>query len=134
MKRTITAVLLAAAILWISCDNPLNNGDGTKVERKNGRVVIIDRTGKRWDVTHAEQKYGLKGENFQFGLGPFAIQPIMNPNFLNPGDPRFPSPQSDFLVIGATLNGDIRAYPIEVLNFHEIANDRFGNAQVSIAY
>ena len=44
-----------------------------------GRVVIKDRTGKEWDVTHARDNYGLNPSQYQYGIGPFAIPPILNP-------------------------------------------------------
>ena len=63
-------------------------------------MLIVDDTGKEWDVTHAEENYGLKAENFQFGLGPFAITPIQDPQFVFEGEPGFPGPDETFLVIG----------------------------------
>ncbi|MBN4079511.1 DUF3179 domain-containing protein [Beggiatoa alba] len=48
-------------------------------------------------------------------------------------DPRFISAsQADFLndndrILGINLNGETKAYPIRILNYHEIVNDRFGN-------
>lgn len=37
-------------------------------------------------------------------------------------------------VIGVTINGDIRAYPLQFLMWHEIVNDTVGGVPVSVAY
>ena len=54
--------------------------------------------------------------------------------------PKFvPVSGADFMsmsdkVMGVNYNGEIRAYPVKILNWHEIVNDRFGNKSVVITY
>lgn len=54
--------------------------------------------------------------------------------------PRFvKAPQADFLkagdrVYGIQFNGVVKAYPIKILNWHEIVNDWFGNDPLVITY
>ena len=100
----------------------------------DNRVFITDRTGKRWDVTHARDHYGLQPSQYEFGLGPYAISPIVNPQMLDPGHPDYPEDGATFLVLGTSLNGFTRAYPIEAMSWHEIANEEFGRAHVAVAY
>lgn len=38
------------------------------------------------------------------------------------------------IVIGIVIDGEARAYPYEILNWHEIVNDKFGDQHVSITY
>lgn len=38
------------------------------------------------------------------------------------------------LVIGVQLNGVVRAYPLAILGWHEIVNDRFGEIPVTVTY
>jgi hypothetical protein len=38
------------------------------------------------------------------------------------------------LVLGLNINGDIRAYPLQILVWHEIVNDRVGSIPVAITY
>ena len=50
-----------------------------------------------------------------------------------------PASQATFLgdssrVIGVTVNGESRAWPISVLNYHEIINDRLNGAPVAVTY
>jgi peroxiredoxin len=40
----------------------------------------------------------------------------------------------DDLVLGLSRNGIARAYPIKILNWHEIVNDRFGDEPIAITY
>ncbi len=37
-------------------------------------------------------------------------------------------------VIGVVQGNDARAYPLKILNFHEIVNDRLGNVPVAVTY
>jgi hypothetical protein len=37
-------------------------------------------------------------------------------------------------VIGLSINGDVRAYPIRILMWHEIVNDRVGGVPVAVTY
>lgn len=55
-------------------------------------------------------------------------------------DPVFESPDesgwldADARVLGLALNGVQKAYPIAILNWHEVVNDRFGNIPVAITF
>ncbi len=49
-----------------------------------------------------------------------------NLGFCRDADCRYPAP--DELVFGVSLNGDSRAYPLRLLNWHEMANDVIGSA------
>lgn len=47
--------------------------------------------------------------------------------------------QANFLsgedqVLGVSLNGESRAYPIRLLNWHEIVNDRLGGRDIAVTY
>jgi len=54
-------------------------------------------------------------------------------------DPKFdnaqttPFPQEE-LVIGVVVNGEAKAYPFGIMNWHEIVNDTVGNVNLSISY
>ena len=113
---------------------PPNQGSEGADQQPLGNGTIIDQTGKRWDVAHA-RKYGLAPSGYQYGLGPFAIRPLMNPEMLSPEDPGYPGDFANFMVLGTTLNGFTRAYPTwDVLSSFEIANEKFGDAHVAVAF
>lgn len=53
--------------------------------------------------------------------------------------PRFVEPKAariapDARVLGIVVNGDARAYPISILNWHEIVNDRVGGRAVVVTF
>jgi len=127
-------IIGVSIILLSSCSKIFqNDSDSPDIRRDNGQVYIIDNTGKQWNITHAIENYGMQAERFQFGLGPNAIPPILSPKFVSPNQSGFPAGDSR-LVIGFNLDGDIRAYPIDVLTRHEIADDKFGKINVAAAY
>ena len=50
-----------------------------------------------------------------------------------------PAAEADYLqpfeaVLGLAINGDVRAYPLRIMDWHEMANDTVGGVPVSIAY
>jgi hypothetical protein len=60
------------------------------------------------------------------------IPSIDNPKFVKAQEAQFVSP--DDLVIGLRLNGETRAYPLSILVWHEIVNDKFGDIPVAVTY
>jgi hypothetical protein len=50
------------------------------------------------------------------------------------GEAGFPSDNNETRVIGTELNGDVRAYPLSVLNNHEVADEKFDSTYVAVAY
>lgn len=42
--------------------------------------------------------------------------------------------QGSDLVIGLDINGDVRAYPLQILVWHEIVNDKVGGTPVAVTY
>ena len=133
MRFVFLFLASAALLILASCFGPSEPGP-RDIIREDGKVFIVDETGKRWEVTHAEKEYGLKAENFQFGLGPNAIPPIRNPKFYSPGDPSYPVSTETFLVLGTMINGESRAYPIGVMSAHEVAIESFDSTHVTVAY
>ena len=132
MKKYIILSLILLTSFW-RCNNKDPNGPAD-IKRENNKIYIIDNTGKKWDVTHAFERYGMKSENYQYGLGPYAIQPINLPMMLSPGDAGYPKDNSTETVIGVNIAGDIRAYSIAKLSRHEVVNDVIGGVYVSVVY
>ncbi len=67
------------------------------------------------------------------GPPPDGIPPIDNPKFLSVVDGSKFLKDSD-LVVGLTINGEIRAYPLLILVWHEIVNDNVGGVPVAVTY
>jgi hypothetical protein len=141
MDRVFNLLLVLTTLIILSCDESgtMSSIDVATVDKKadstgNDSIFIIDRTGKRWDVTHAVNEYGFVAGQFQFGAGPYAIRPILEPEMLSPGDPGYPASDESMRVIGTSLNGSVRAYPLHILAGHEIADEKFGNIYVAVGY
>jgi hypothetical protein len=99
-----------------------------------GPVVIVDQTGKEWDVSTAVHEYGFDVSGFEFGLGPYAIPPLIEPPLLSPGDRDYPPDDETFLALGASINGDARAYGKLDIVRHEVVDEFIGGVPVAVAY
>ncbi|MGI9328592.1 MAG: DUF3179 domain-containing protein [Pseudomonadales bacterium] len=60
------------------------------------------------------------------------IPAIDKPRFIEAQDAHWLLPQAR--VLGVQRGGEARAYPIEILNWHELVNDQFGDEGVLISY
>lgn len=134
-RRFVELAPPLSVLLMLACaESPPTAPPPEAIIDDEERILIVDRTGKSWDITHAVNVYGFKPGGFQFGLGPNAIPPIVSPSFLCPEADRYPADDETFLVMGVQLNGHTRAYPITVMSAHEVVDDRFGNRLAAVAY
>ena len=131
-QETVTLTDVPQATVIIEVDTTKDDQDNDSTN--NQKIWIVDRTGKRWDITHAVDRYEFVPENFQFGLGPYAIEPVNDPKMLTPEDDGYPDPGDDQLVIGVKLNGHVRAYPLRYLVDYEVVNERFEDSLVAVTY
>lgn len=60
------------------------------------------------------------------------IPALTDPKFISAGQAKYLKPQDR--VLGVVLNGEARAYPLRILNWHEIVNDIIGPSPVVITY
>jgi hypothetical protein len=139
--RTILAAILIIPLFALavcgeksSTGPPADPGGDQPDPPVEERILLTDRTGKQWDITHAVKVYGMQPENFQFGLGPNAIRPINDPAMVSAGQPGYPDDGAAIDVIGTSINGDARAYPVQALAGHEVANDAAGGVPIAVIY
>ena len=66
------------------------------------------------------------------GPGKDGIPAIHNPKFISPDQAGFLKP--DDQVISVTHKGTTRAYPIRILDWHEVVNDSIGDFAFSVTY
>ena len=66
------------------------------------------------------------------GVLPDGIPDIRDPKMLTPDDADFLD--EDERVFGVSINGDSRAYPLRIINAHEMVNDTVGGEPVSLAW
>ena len=131
-----TVFLLLILFFGLSCsDSSDATGDSfVDHDTSTGRITLTDRTGKVWDITHAVKQYGFDPSLFRFGLGTNAITPILNPRFISPEENNYPAVSETMPVIGLAVSEEARAYPLYILNRHEVVDDRIANRNVAVAY
>ena len=86
-----------------------------------------------FDMTEAS----IDPRKFDHGLGADAIPSIDKPAFMSKGDPEFDEKDEDDSsqkVIGVFAEGEARAYPISIMNRHELVNDAFGDTHLTVAW
>ena len=66
------------------------------------------------------------------GPPPDGIPPIDDPTFLNVEDVDFLADNEPVLAL--EIDGDARAYPVQIMTWHEIVNDTVGEAPVTVSY
>ena len=135
MRRLLILLVGFGVLINMSCSHVEGPGDLSPVVKNEGdRIFIVDQTGKEWDITHAVRNYAFSPTEFQFGLGPRAIRPILNPQFATAGHPSYPADDFDGVVIGTEIGGDSRAYRLSDLNAHEVVDDKFGDLHVAVGW
>jgi hypothetical protein len=60
------------------------------------------------------------------------IPSIDHPQFIKPSEVNFL--RDDDRVLSVKINNDVRAYPLRILNWHEIVNDQVGDHAIAITY
>jgi len=66
------------------------------------------------------------------GPPPDGIPPIDDPRFLAPGDATFLAEREPVLAV--EIGGEAKAYPLQIMTWHEIVNDEIGGVPVSVTY
>ena len=123
--RFIVAVAMAAMIGMV--DAPF--AQAAPVFRENGKVLIVDQRGERWDVTQAES-LGFDPRGFQYGIGRNAFTPL-DDSRIRKGDERIPEWTR---VIGVKGGSSQRAYSVPTLWSHEVANSNLDGKPVTVGY
>ena len=66
------------------------------------------------------------------GVRKDGIPALTNPKYVQPDAATYLTPEE--LVFGVSINGDPRAYPLRILDWHEMFNDVVGGKPVTLAY
>jgi hypothetical protein len=85
------------------------------------------------DLLAADAPSRIRVEEIVWGGVPYEGIPALDePPSLKPEEAGYLQP--DEPVFGIALNGEARAYPLRILDWHEMVNDRVGGVDFSIAY
>ncbi len=67
------------------------------------------------------------------GLGPFDMPALDEPKYVDAAGKRAAYLDGDEPVVGVSINGQARAYPLRILDHHEIVNDTVGGVPISLS-
>ncbi|MCG2589250.1 DUF3179 domain-containing protein [Rhodohalobacter sulfatireducens] len=104
-------VLVTSMLLWMSCNTTSNDNVGTS-------------SGGDWLIPVQEVVDG--------GPGKDGIPSIENPSFQSVNEANFV--QDERLVIGVKIDEEVRLYPHQVMDWHEIVNDEINGQHFSLTY
>ncbi len=96
------------------------------VDRETGMQFPQEKT--RLDLTKINWGGVLKDD----GSGISSIPALVNPTMVSPEEANYLRDHDR--VFGVSINGDVRAYPLRIMNWHEMANDVVGGKPVALAY
>jgi hypothetical protein len=133
-KKAIAVIAMLSIfgiILSIIIIVPIINSNPTSIS-----ITAVDNTNSAAVAITAEEKEKSIVPLDQIVSGgppPDGIPSIDNPKFISVQE------ASKFLedsehVLGLNINGDIRAYPLQILVWHEIVNDKVGGMPVAVTY
>lgn len=78
-------------------------------------------------------RMGIRIEEIAWGgVVKDGIPSLDRPTMIAAGDADYM--RSDDLVFGVAINGDVRAYPLRIMGWHEMFNDVIGDVPVALAY
>ncbi len=129
LMRTFALILFAlSGVVTVS----VSAGDQTprevKVERKP-KYISNGPGQKPFDVT----RHTVPLSEIERSVPKNAIPALVNPRFIAPGEVGKLLEAKD-RVLGVFLNGEAKAYPVRILNWHELANDEVGGHPVLVSW
>ncbi len=126
----LAALATAAAAVLAGCSTERT----TVTEIPHDPVVLVDADGLETDISYAVYELGMEADRFEFGLGVGAIQPLIQPRLVGPGQPGYPAPDGTFLVVATEIQGDARAYGMFDIRRNEVVDEIIGGAHVAVTY
>jgi hypothetical protein len=85
------------------------------------------------EFLHAGVKHRTRLEEIQWGgVRKDGIPALTNPRHVPASAATWLTPEE--LVLGVVVRGDARAYPLRIMDWHEMANDVVGGVPISLAY
>ena len=124
----IGVVIVAFSILFSFNSN--NVTDFTPVEYQSGEfsepipMMIMETNGVKHSIPLDKIKGGGPPKDGIPSIDDPVFAGVQNSNFMSDSD----------TVIGLEINGEAKAYPIFILVWHEIVNDKVGDTPVSVTY
>ena len=131
MKQALCALLLAAVLAGCGSHRASTNPNAKATNDAPLSAVELQELSAGWKTNFARHIVPLR--EFQSGgPGKDGIQALDRPRFLRVAEVNFLRPQEP--VIALALAGRTRAYPLQILVWHEIVNDVVGGVPVAVTF
>ncbi len=114
-------LLITVSLLLFTCEHQPtapDSGDGSDND------ATPKNSGETWSIP---QEHVYDG-----GPGKDGIPALSNPEFISKDQATFLSPND--LVVGVKFGDEVRAYPHQILDWHEIVNDDIHGKKLSVTY
>ncbi|MDF1573693.1 MAG: DUF3179 domain-containing protein [Bacteroidales bacterium] len=116
MKRILFIGLLFSLMLLWGCGKETGSNGNSSVQGSG-----------------AQEAWAIPREDiFDGGPGKDGIPALLEPEFVSAAAADYLSDEE--LVIGIVVDGEARAYPHHILDWHEIINDRVGQVDIAVTY
>ncbi len=123
-RKNKFAIFILFSVFFLVC-----SASFAQVIQKDGKTFIEDRTGEKWDITQAVS-IGFKPNNFEFGLGRNAFSPL-DDSLLQDATENI---SRRLRILGVPGENETKAFAVNKLRGHEIANSRIDNKPIAAAY
>jgi hypothetical protein len=123
-RRIVASVLISLTLLLGIIALTMNQGETVKTSKISGENFSVTDSGTRYNVHPDKLISGCRGMD--------CIPSIDNPEFRSSSKVEWLA-GSD-LIIGIERNGKAKAYPLRILNLHEIVNDEISGEPVAVTY
>ncbi len=130
MSNKLIFLLAAMILITASCKQNNTSGSGTE-DSNNLTKTDMDSIPKMNGFVLSDLQIPLD-EIHQGGPPKDGIPAIDDPKFLKSNEANFLSDSDEVLAI--VKNGIMKAYPVRIMNYHEIVNDRFGDDPVIVTF
>lgn len=125
MMKTIYVITAAATLaiigIFVAANFSASDSDRSQTKVQDGIMITNG-------IKHIVELDKIKSG----GPPKDGIPSIDNPKFVPADKANFVS--DDDLVIGLRLDGETRAYPLSIMVWHEIVNDKLGDTPVAVTY
>ncbi len=116
-NRSLQVILLLVLSLSIMACNSVNSSETANNDQQN---------------PHEAEQWLIPPDQIYVGAGKDQIRSIDNPTFSSISEIDFL--EENDLVLGMKVGNEIKAYPHNVMNYHEVANDMIGDRPVAVTF
>jgi Protein of unknown function (DUF3179) len=139
MGASVISILVIVVVIFEITINDANNSSYSNTASLSSKGNVLLSSSPmigEYDVQKQEQQQNFVVPLNQIVSGgppPDGIPSIDNPKFVTVQDANSFISDSD-LVLSVNINGDVRTYPLSILVWHEIVNDKVGGIPVAVTY